>query len=164
MGPSGATADETSERAALEAELVQALRSEIGARSLYGLLARVARDPELKGVLQQLAREEQRLVVDLRTLLTELGRSTRARSWRRRAASAAIASLVPVFGMRFALRLCLDAEETVERWYARSVVRLAMLGERERAARLEAFAVAKRRHAQILRAFAQNIPGSPGTM
>jgi len=152
------------QRAALIGELVQALRSEIGARSLYGLLARVARDPELAGVLRQLAREEERMVADLRGVLTELGRETRARSWRRSAASAAIAALVPVFGIRFALRLCLDAEETVERWYARSVVRLAMLGERERAEKLETFAVAKRRHAQHLQAFAQNIPGSPGTM
>lgn len=134
-------------------ELLLALRSELGARSLYPWLARRAREPELAEVLRQLAHDTHAQISEVRRLLAELGVDAPSRSRRRAVASAGIALLTMFLGLRFALRICVDAEETVARWYERFAHRFAAEGRIELARRVEAWGLAKRRHADVLRTF-----------
>lgn len=147
------------ERRALLDDMELALRSEFGALALYPWLARRTRDEELSAVLSSLAADERQLVADLRHLMAELGAHPPHGSLRRRLASAALVALTPLFGLRFALRLSLDAEETVARWYDRQAAYLAQFGELAHARRCEALALAKRRHARTLTTFAQHGTG-----
>jgi rubrerythrin len=134
-------------------ELLLALRSELGARSLYPWLARRAREPELVEVLSQFAKDTDLQISQLRQLMVGLGCAAPERSRRRALASALIALLTVFFGLRFALRLCVDAEETVARWYERFAHRFAGEGRIELARRVEPWGQVKRRHADVLRAF-----------
>ncbi len=147
------------ERRALLDDMELALRSEFGALALYPWLARRARDEELAAVLHSLAADERQLVADLRQLMAELGAHPPHGNLRRRMASAALVALTPLFGLRVALRLSLDAEETVARWYDRQAAFLAQQREYALARRCEALALAKRRHAQTLTTFAQHGAG-----
>jgi rubrerythrin len=130
-----------------------ALRSEQGAGALYPWLARRAREPELADVLRELAKDATQQIAELRRLLADLAIDAPLRGRRRQLASLAIAALTLVFGLRFALRLSLDAEETVARWYDSFAHRFHGTGEFERARLCDGWAQRKRRHADVLRAF-----------
>jgi hypothetical protein len=104
-------------RRALIEDMGLALRSELGARTLYRLLRRRTSDPELRSVLERMAADERDLVPRLAALIEGLGGRARRRSFRRWLASWAIALGTLPFGLRFALRLCQDAEGAVARWY-----------------------------------------------
>lgn len=134
-------------------ELLLALRSELGARSLYPWLARRAREPEFAAVLHELARDTELQISQLRQLLAELSVDAPARSRRRAIASTVIAAMTVFLGLRFALRICVDAEETVARWYERFAHRFVAEGRIDLARRVEPLGLAKRRHAEVLRAF-----------
>ena len=67
-------------------------------------------------------------------------------------------ALLLVFGLRFALRLCQDAESTVARWYTEYRAYFAELGDVERARACEELAGVKRRHATWLDTWVQNVP------
>lgn len=134
-------------------ELLLALRSEFGARSLYPWLARRARDEELAAVLRELARDTDAQIPQLRRMLAELSIDAPERSRRRALVSALIALTTVFLGQRFALRLCLDAEETVARWYERFAHRFVAEGRIDLARRVEAWGQSKRRHAEVLRTF-----------
>lgn len=138
---------------AQRADLMLALRSEFGARSLYPWLSWRVGPGELREVLRQVAREERQLVAELRQLLAEIGGDPPNSSLRRQCISLLIGALTLPFGARFALRLCLDAEETVGRWYDAHAACFASRGESQRARRCESLSLTKRRHAQVLRTF-----------
>jgi hypothetical protein len=138
------------ELTALLADMRRALRSEHGAAYMYRLLRPVARDPELARVLAEMEREERELIVALRELMGRLGARTRPFSVRRTAGSLLTLGAALVLGRRFALRLCLDAELTVCRWYGEYQAFLASLGYLDAAERLGSLMTTKHRHAQIL--------------
>jgi hypothetical protein len=58
-------------------------------------------------------------------------------------------------GMPLALRLCLESERTVERWYLEYANHLESTGERELALRCETLASTKGRHARALSAWVE---------
>jgi hypothetical protein len=133
-----------------------ALRSEIGARTLYPLLRRRVRDPQLKDVLGTMAKNERRMVERVGALIEGLGGRGRTWSFRRWLASWAIFCGTFVFGLRFALRLCQDAEASVARWYATHRAFFVEQGDAERAHECDALAQTKLRHAQWLQTWLQH--------
>ncbi len=141
---------------ALLEDMQLALRSELGARTLYPLLGRRTKDPELGRVLERMAEDERELVGRLQRLLASLGAKAQKRSFRRWLASLAIAAATLVFGLRFALRLSQDAEETVARWYGTYRAFFLELEDPERARECDDFAQIKLRHAQWLDTWIQN--------
>jgi rubrerythrin len=146
--------------ASLVADMELALRSEHGARVLYGLLRRAARNAELARVLAALEHEQEAQVEALAALMTELGGRPRRRSWRRTLVSWGVFLATPLTGMRPPLRLSVDAEETVSRWYAMYAEWLAGRGEEGPARRCRELSLTKSRHAQVLRAFLENVYGT----
>jgi rubrerythrin len=148
----------SSERALLFGEMRRALLDEFGARAIYRRLGRLARDPELVRVLAGFAQEEERQIEILRASLASLGvRSPRA-CLRRTLLAEALAWTGPIVGIRPALRVCLEAEDTSARRYAYFQEHLAGLGERETALACGELALTKRRHAQALHAWVENAP------
>lgn len=146
------------DRRAVLVELRRALRAEFGARSLYGWLARLHRSPELRRLMGGLEDEEREQIARLRSLMTDLGERPRARSFRRRVASACLAFSTPVFGVRPVLRLCEEAEGTASRWYAHFGEHFARSGELEAARVCSTLALTKSMHVQALRAWVNNAP------
>lgn len=134
-----------------------ALLSEIGARSIYDHLGRIARDPELRAVLERLNHQGAESVTRLRELMIGLGGRPRRTSFRRRALARALSWTSRVTGMRPALRICQNAEETVSRWYAEYEIFLARIGDAERARVCGELARVKRLHSQALGAWVSNI-------
>lgn len=145
------------EKAIIE-DMHLALRSELGARTIYPLLRRVTRDAELKRVLEKLYDDEVEQVRRMRGLMKELGAHPPAWSFRRTLASWAVALATPIFGMRFALRLCHDAESAVARWYGAYRDHFMERGETERGQLCDELSQTKTRHAQNLGAWVQNVP------
>ena len=144
-------------RALLE-DMELALRSEFGARALYPLLRRLTRDEELTRVLERLAEDQHDLVRRVRELMEGLGAAPPKGSKRRRLAAWAVAAATPVFGLRFALRLCHDATSAVARWYAAYGAYFAELGDETRAQTCRSLAELKTRHASWLETWVQNVP------
>lgn len=137
--------------AALLAEMVYALRSELGASYVYPALARASRDTELASVLSELGRESAEQVRALQELVRGLG-GRPARSRLRRLVAARVLALVsPLTGMRLPLRLCCDAEGTVSRWYAGYAAYFVRLGDEPRARACSDLSQAKYRHSILLR-------------
>jgi hypothetical protein len=132
-----------------------ALFAEFGALALYGYLARSGRDVELAELLTRFRIEEEQQIVHLRALIESLGGRPPTKRWRRRMAAWMLALCSRVGGGRLALRLCLESEETVSRWYARFAVHLARTGLADEARTCEALSVTKRRHALALRAWVE---------
>lgn len=149
----GPAADLAEDREAVLAEMLRALRAELGARSLYGWLARLARDRELRRLMGGLEEEEEQQVDELCRLLTSLGLRPRRWSLRRRAASCLLAWSTPVFGTRPVLRLCQEAEGTASRWYACFAEHFVRTGAPEEARLCNSMALLKSRHAGALEAF-----------
>jgi len=135
---------------ALLSDLQRALRGEYGARSFYPLLARRVSDPELATVLASFAEEQVQQAEALRALLQEVsGRAPRGSL--RRALLAHALHLATFVGARaVALRLCLEAESTLARAYALFAQAFASGGRAALAARFEALAETKLRHARSL--------------
>ena len=84
----------------LTVELQRALLAEIGARSIYGWLARFVRDRELRQVLARFQEEEMAQIEQLERVLAALGERPRRRGLRRRLLAAALAFTVPLVGSR----------------------------------------------------------------
>jgi rubrerythrin len=140
----------------LLADMRLALLAELGARAVYERLGRRARGKELVKVLAGLHAEEVEQVERLRGLLVELGGRAPLRS-RRRAFTAALLCLASYpLGVRFALRVCCDAEATVARWYGEYAQYLAANDRADAARRCEDLALTKRRHAQVLQAWVEH--------
>lgn len=144
-------------RASLVRDMKLALLSEIGARSIYDHLRRHVRDEELRAVLVQLNEEGAESVRRLRELVQELGGRPRRTSFRRRALARALALASRVIGVRIVLRICLNAEETVGRWYQQYALFLLRLDDPERARVCQDLARVKQTHAQTLGAWVTNL-------
>lgn len=145
-------------RSALSRELRAALLAEFGARAIYRRLGRLASDPELRRVLAGFALEEDRQIELLRASLSALGVRPARASLRRTLLAEALAWTGPMVGMRPALRICLEAEDSAARSYAHFQEHLARLGERDVARSCGELALTKRRHAQALDAWVANAP------
>ena len=142
----------------LLADVREALRSELGARAAYPLLARCTRDEALRGVLRSLAAEEREQVTRVQALLVELGDQARGFSLRRTAMAWGLFLALPLVGLRFALRLCHDAEARVARWYMAQATWSTEMGLPGPAEELAALSLVKSRHAATLSAFVENAP------
>lgn len=144
-----------SERAysALLEDMRRAMLSEYGAFVVYSRLATCAEDQELRGVLLELANDESKQLERLCDLMRQLGGKPRPRSLRRWAAARALVSCRRFFGARFALRVCLDAEWTVSRWYAQYADYLTRVGKAAAATECQELALVKRRHSRVLQAW-----------
>ena len=89
----------------------------------------------------------------LRQLMLGMGGRPRRTSHRRRLLARVLASLSPVLGRRIVLRICLNAEETVARWYGEYAVYLTRLGDHARARTCEELRGMKLLHASALEAW-----------
>jgi rubrerythrin len=143
-------------------DLERALRSEFGAYSAYSLLPRLVRNRELKGLLGVLRDDEQDLIERARTLIEELGGKAPKSRWTRSVAAWALFFVTPIVGLRFALRLCREAETTVSRWYGEHAVQLFLLGDQPRAERARQMSAIKWRHAVRLGAFVDHLRRGDG--
>ena len=114
----------------LESEMRRTLLAELGARAIYGQLAAMTRDEELTRVLERLRAEE----VDQ------------------------IAELTRIFGVRFALRICCDAERTAARWYATFRTWLLEQERDDLALACDRLGLNKHRHAEILSTWIEHAP------
>ena len=144
---------ERSQHTALVEDMRLALLSEFGALVVYSRLAVCVDDDDLRAVLKELANEEQVQVRKLRGLMQRLGGYPKERSIRRWLAARGLVSCRRFFGVRFALRVCLDAEWAVSRWYAKYGTYLASVGETAEAQVCEELALTKRRHSRVLQAW-----------
>jgi rubrerythrin len=147
--------------APLVRDMRRALRSELGAYSLYSLLPRVTRGAELRRLLDELRREEAGIVAEVRDLMASLGGRPERSRWTRSVAAWCLTVLAPVTGVRFALRLCHESESTVSRWYAEYAAFFASVGDRERAVAFHELSTRKRLHATRLAAFVTNLRTEP---
>ncbi len=134
-----------------------ALLSEIGARSIYDHLRRRIRDPELNSLLERLNESGKDSIQRLQDLIRGMGGRPRRTSFRRRTLARVLALTSRITGYRFVLRVCLNAEDTVGRWYAEYASFLARLGDSERALICEELCQIKRAHAQALGAWVSNM-------
>jgi hypothetical protein len=137
-----------------------ALLSEIGARAIYLHLARRYRRDDFQSLLLRLNEEGAESIARLQALMRDMGGRPRRTSLRRRVLARVLAMLSSVFGLRFVLRICMDAEETVARWYAEYALFLMRLGEIERARTCEDLGRVKSRRAQTLSAWVTNLDRS----
>ena len=150
-------APESRAHASLLRDMHHALLSEIGARSIYDHLARNYERADLRSLLLLLNDEGADSIRQLQALMIDMGGRPRRTSFRRRALARGLALVSRGVGLRFVLRICLDAEETVGRWYTDYAHFLRELGEPERASICEELARVKSRHAQALAAWVTNL-------
>lgn len=130
-----------------------ALLAEFGAHALYGFLAQRSGDVELSSLLVRFRAEEEEQIDRLRKLIVALGGSPPARSLRRRLAAWLLYLTTWFGGRRIAMRLCLESEETIARWYAQYAVYLGEAGFAGHARTCGALSLTKRRHALALQAW-----------
>ena len=143
--------------ASLIADMRLALLSEIGARSIYDHLRRRSSDPELHALLTRLNQAGAESVSRLQGLIRDMGGQPKKTSLRRRALARGLAMASRVTGRRVVLRICLNAEETVGRWYGAYAGFLLQLGHAERARVCQELQTVKRVHAQALGAWVSNM-------
>lgn len=136
--------------AALFEDLHETLRSEFGARAIYGLLARSGRDPELARLLATLADEQGAQIEELQALIEALGGRAFARCRRRTILAHALHVTRFVGGRKFILRLCHDAQTSLEYRYLGVARYLAATGAVRIAESAGRLATTKLRHAQAL--------------
>ncbi|MBK7874395.1 MAG: ferritin-like domain-containing protein [Planctomycetes bacterium] len=136
--------------AALFDDLDEALRSEFGARVIYGLLARSERDEELARLFATLADEQHAQIERLRSLIVALGGRARAACRRRTVLAHALHAFRFVGGRKFALRLCHDAQASLEYRYHGVGRYLAAIGTVALAESAGTLATTKGRHARAL--------------
>lgn len=130
-----------------------ALLAEFGAHAMYGLLSQRSADAELSSLLVRFREEEEQQITRLRGLMLALGGSPPTRSRRRRFAARLLYLTTWIGGRRLAMRLCLESEETIARWYAQYAVHLGEAGFVEHARTCGALSLTKRRHALALQAW-----------
>jgi rubrerythrin len=134
-----------------------ALLSEIGARAIYDHMRRRVQDEDLRSLMVELNEAGLESVRRLRELMIDLGARPRRTSFRRRALARGLALASRVIGVRFVLRVCMNAEETVGRWYQEYALYLLRLEDPERAKTCQDLAQVKQRHAQALGAWVGNL-------
>lgn len=134
------------------------LLAELGARAIYGHLARFSRDHDLERVLLELRSEEQRQVEGVSALIEALGGRPQRRSLRRWLLAGLLAIVAALFGMRVALRVCCDAERTAARWYATYQSFFQARGQLELARRAARLGMTKHRHAEALATWIEHAP------
>lgn len=93
----------------------------------------------------------------LQELMRGIGGRARSTSLRRRGLARALALCARVVGIRPVLRICLDAEETVGRWYREYGAHFARLGDLERARECAELAARKEAHARAVDAWVTNL-------
>ena len=142
---------------ALLRDMNYALLSEIGARSIYDHLGRRTRDEALGSVLGNFNCDGAEAIERLRALMIGLGANPPRTSLRRRVLARGLAATSGLTGTRLVLRICLNAEETVARWYAQYAIYFGESGDGERTRVCEELAASKRLHAQVLEAWVQNL-------
>jgi len=130
-----------------------ALLAEFGAHAMYGFLSRRSGDPELSNLLARFHAEEAEQIEKLRALMLVLGGNPPTHSSRRRLAARLLYLSTWIGGRRLAMRLCLESEETIARWYAQYAVFLGEAGFVEHARTCGALSLTKRRHALALQAW-----------
>jgi hypothetical protein len=135
--------------------LRDALLAEFGARAIYDALSRRGSDEELRELLAQFHQEECAQVDALRRVMSTLGLRPKSKSLRRAATARCIAFSARFGGLPLALRLCLESERTVERWYHEYANHLLATGEPEQASACESLACTKGRHARALAAWVE---------
>lgn len=136
----------------------EALLAELGAVAVYRALAARTRDSELAEVLARFQEEEELQVRRLSEVMTALGARPRRRSLRRLVAACLLVSTTRLFGPRFALRVCEEAEGAISRSYRELAFHLAQSGRIEQARICDDLSLTKARHAQILSAWVENLP------
>jgi hypothetical protein len=141
----------------LVADMRLALLSEIGARAIYDHLGRRLPDGELRSLLAHFNDTGTESVARLRDLMIGLGARARRTSLRRRALARGLALASRFTGRRLVLRICMNAEQTVGRWYAEYAIFLLRIGDRPRAQVCSELAEIKRRNAQVLSAWVDNL-------
>lgn len=134
-----------------------ALLSEIGARAIYHHLGRRVKEEELRAMLGELNEAGARTVERLQELMSSLGAKPRRTSFRRRALARALALVSKVIGVRIVLRICMNAEETVARWYQQYAMFFVQQGDQERAQTCQDLHQVKQQHAQVLGAWVSNL-------
>jgi len=132
------------------ADMREALLAEFGALATYRLLARRTADESLRPLLWSFYRDELRQIARLRDVMRSLGGNPRRRSLRRLIAARLLSISARLYGPRFALRVCMEAERSVSRWYARYANVLARSGELEAARHCAELSAQKRSHAIAL--------------
>jgi hypothetical protein len=137
---------------ALLADMRQSLRSEIGARAMYGLLAR-RDDGELAQVLAVFHEDEQQQIECLIELMRTLGARPRARSVRRELAARALYAATFLGAHALALRACYESERSLQRGYHGHADYLERCDLHEPARAALQLASTKARHARILEAW-----------
>lgn len=130
-----------------------ALLAEFGAHAMYGFLSRRSGDRELASLLARFHAEEAEQVERLRSLMIALGGDPPTHSARRRFAARLLYLSTWVGGRRLAMRLCLESEETIARWYAQYAVYLGEAGHVDHARTCGTLSMTKRRHALALQAW-----------
>lgn len=139
------------------ADMREALLAELGALATYRRLARRIGDEDLRALLQGFYRDELQQIARLRRVMRVLGGKPRRRSFRRLAAARLLSLTARLYGPRFALRVCMEAESSVSRWYARYANALARIGELESARACAKLSIQKRNHANTLRTWVELI-------
>lgn len=136
--------------------MVLALRSEYGARSYFRMSMPLMFDHELRDVLERLLVEQDLLIEQVRGLMVELGGKPRRRSFRRFVGSLVTCCVSFVLGRSIGLRICVDAEWTVARWYGQYRAYFLQCGEVRHAALCAELATTKQRHARVLETWLAN--------
>lgn len=128
----------------------EALRAELGALAAYHGLAERTADRDLARLLERFHDEEREQVERLRGVMCALGARPRRRSLRRAVAARLLVGSRHLFGTRFVLRVCQDAEATVSRWYREHALFLLRTGEIAEARACEELSQVKAQHARVL--------------
>lgn len=141
---------------AIRRELRLALLSEFGARAALDQLGRLCRNRELARVLEQICGQIDRQIDELQGLLRGLGGRPPRRSLRRRVLAGGLTAFSLVVGLRFALRICVDASRSAWRGYHAYAAYFASHGEGPRARACAVLSDRKRQHAQVLETWVQH--------
>ncbi|HVS18954.1 MAG TPA: hypothetical protein VMT18_10170 [Planctomycetota bacterium] len=142
--------------ATLVRELQRALLAELGARAIFGDMARRSPDAELARLLERLREEQCEQVDELRGVMQSLGLAPRSASARRRALAWLLAAAWPHVGRRLVLRLCAQAADRAARAHATFQLCLRELGAEDGASVCGRLSERRRRHALSLEAWVQN--------
>jgi rubrerythrin len=146
----------------LLADMREAMLAELGAHAVYGALAARVGDEELARILARFRQDELEQVERLREVMRSLGGRPPRRSLRRRLAARLLVASTRLIGPRFALRVCLEAESAVSRWYREYAVHLVRVGELPEARACEELSQVKARHARVLGAWVELLPPRNG--
>lgn len=142
--------------ATLSGELHSTLLAELGARAVFGDLARRCGDAELARVLDLLREQQDEQVRELREVMTSLGLRPAGSSARRRVLARLLVAARPLVGRRLVLRLCAQAADRAARAHATFQLCLLELGDEAGASTCGRLSERRRRHALSLAAWVEN--------